>query len=312
MATLRRRESRDGLLLISPTLAIVVLMVIIPALWTVMLAFQDIRLINLRQAGVFGRYTLENFAYIVSAPGFADTLVNTLVYTVGGTVGSLVVGLVAALAVRGSFRGRTFVRGSLLIPYVAPVVAVTYVWEIMLNPQYGIANVIGIRWLGWERGIPFLSQQTGNLSLLGLDLQVPTAMLTVIAFEAWRYFPFAFLFILARLQALPRDLDEAALVDGATPLQRFRHITLPQLHGVIALLVVLRFIFTFNKFDDVYLLTGGGAGTEVISVRVYELLTARADIGGAAAQAMILAAVLGVCLIVYLAAFGRRTGGDAT
>ena len=86
----------------------------------------------------------------------------------------------------------------------------------------------------------------------------------MIAFEAWRYFPFAFLFMLARLQAVPGELEEAARVDGATPTQRFRHILLPQLRPVIALLAVLRFIMTFNKFDDVYLLTGGGAGTEVV------------------------------------------------
>ena len=77
-------------------------------------------------------------------------------------------------------------------------------------------------------------------------------MLTVIAFEIWRYFPFAFLFLLARLQAVPDGLEEAARVDGATPTQQFRYILLPQLMPVIALLSVLRFIMTFNKFDDVY------------------------------------------------------------
>ena len=84
------------------------------------------------------------------------------------------------------------------------------------------------------------------------------------------------------------------MVDGATPTQRFRYILLPQLMPIIALLSVLRFIRTFNKFDDVYLLTGGGAGTEVVSVRVYDFLTARGDVGAAAAQALVLAAILAV------------------
>jgi multiple sugar transport system permease protein len=134
---------------------------------------------------------------------------------------------------------------------------------------------------------------------------VPTALLTVIVFEAWRYFPFAFLFLVARIQAIPGELDEAARMDGATIWQRFRFVTLPQLMPVIALLAVLRFIFTFNKFDDVYLLTGGGAGTEVISVRVYEFLTAQKNVGLAAAQAVVLALVLVGLIVFYLRAASR-------
>jgi len=303
---LARREARAGLALISPTLVVVLVMVIIPVLWTLMLAFQDVRLINLRSTGLFGNYTLENFRFVLTSPDFVSSLVSTLIYTIGGTVGSIVLGLVAALVVRRPFRGRAIVRGAMLLPYISPVVAATFVWEVMLSPQFGITNQIGTRLLGWKQAVPFLSEQTGHLSLFGLHFTVPTAMLTVIAFEAWRYFPFSFLFILARIQAIPGELEEAAKVDGAAPSQRFRHIILPQLSGVLAVLAVLRFIWTFNKFDDVYLLTGGGAGTQVASVRVYELLTAQADVGGAAAQAMVLALVLMVCLLGYFALLGRR------
>ena len=140
---------------------------------------------------------------------------------------------------------------------------------------------------------------------------IPLALLTVIAFECWRYFPFAFLFILARLQAVPSVLEEAATVDGATPLQRFRHILLPQLMPVIALLCVLRFIMTFNKFDDVYLLTGGGAGTDVAAVRVYDFLTARYDVGAAAAQALVLAVSLMILLGFYFKFFGNKVQEEA-
>jgi multiple sugar transport system permease protein len=309
---LARREARAGLALISPTLVVVLVMVIIPVLWTLMLAFQDVRLINLRQTGLFGNYTLDNFTTVLTSPDFASSLVSTLIYTIGGTIGSIAVGLVAALVVRRPFRGRAIVRGAMLLPYIAPVVAVTFVWEVMLSPQFGITNQIGTRLLGWNRAVPFLSEQTGHLSLFGLHVSVPTAMLTVIAFEAWRYFPFSFLFILARIQAIPGELEEAAKVDGAAPSQRFRHIIWPQLRSVIAVLAVLRFIWTFNKFDDVYLLTGGGAGTQVASVRVYELLTSQADVGGAAAQAMVLAAVLMVCLLGYFALLGRRGKENAS
>ena len=109
-----------------------------------------------------------------------------------------------------------------------------------------------------HRPIAFLSQREYALSLFGWHVNIPLALFTVIAFEGWRYFPFAFLFLLARLQAVPRELEEAAVVDGAAPTQTFRHILLPQLGSVIALLCVLRFIMTFNKFDYVYLLPDFG------------------------------------------------------
>jgi multiple sugar transport system permease protein len=294
--TRRQRENRAGLAYLSPTLIVVLVVVIIPILWTVMLAFQRIRLINVRRAGVFGEYTLANIQAVFTSDGFWSSLWTTLVYTVGATFFSIAFGLVAALALRGRFRGRTFVRASVLLPYVAPVVAVTFVWNILLSPQFGLANDWGQRFLGWDRPIAFLSQR--EYTVWGVD--IPLALLTVIAFEAWRYFPFAFLFLLARLQAVPAELEEAATVDGAAPTQKFRHILLPQLSAVIALLCVLRFIMTFNKFDDVYLLTGGEAGTEVVSVRVYEFLTARFDIGLAAAQALVLALGLIVLLLIYL------------
>src|SRR3954471_18709083 len=308
--TRRQRENRAGLAYLSPTLIVVLVVVVLPILWTVMLAFQRIRLINVRRAGVFGQYTLANLELVLTSPGFWSSLWTTLAYTIGATFTSIVFGLVAALALRGSFRGRTFVRASVLLPYVAPVVAVTFVWNILLSPQFGLVNNWGTRFLGWDRPIAFLSQREYTMSLFGWHVDVPLALLTVIAFEAWRYFPFAFLFLLARLQAVPAELEEAARVDGAAPTQVFRHIVLPQLGPVIALLTVLRFIMTFNKFDDVFLLTGGGAGTEVVSVRVYRFLTARFDIGAASAQALVLAVGLVVLLAVYLKFLAPRVEGD--
>lgn len=175
----------------------------------------------------------------------------------------------------------------MLLPYVAPVVAVTFCWRTMLDPSFGLVNAWGTRFLGWNAGIPFLSQPS-------------TALATVIAFEIWRYFPFAFLFITARLGALAADVDEASRVDGATPWQRFRFVTLPQLMPVLSVLLVLRFIFTFNKFDDIFLLTGGGAGTEVVSVKVFQYLRSRGDLGAGSAQALVLAAVLVILMVMYL------------
>jgi len=281
-------------------------MVVLPILWTVSLAFQQVRLLNLRTTGIIGDYSLVNLTSVLASDGFVNALVTTLVYAVGGTASAIGIGLIAALALRAPFRGRSLVRAALLLPYVAPVVAAAFVWSTALNPQYGLVNEWGTGLLGWDEPIAFLSSRSDDLSILGLQLPVPTALLTVIAFEAWRSFPFAFLFITARLEAIPGTYEEAAGMDGATPTQRFRYIILPQLAPTIAVLSVLRFIWTFNNFDDIYLLTGGGAGTEVVSVRVFNYLTATGNIGLASAQALVLAAILAVLVGIYLKRFAPQ------
>src|SRR5688572_26625883 len=304
--TLRQQESRAGLLLLSPTFIVVMAAVVLPILWTIFIAFRDLRLRDIREVGIFGAgWTLENFVGVFTSRGFFDALLTTLIYSVVGTALAIGLGLVAALIVRAPFRGRTLVRASMLLPYVSPVVAVAVVWTVMLDPNLGIVNAFGEDVLGWEQAIPFLSERSSDVTILGVSLGIPTALLSVIAFQAWRYFPFAFLFILARLQAVPADLDEAGKVDGASPLQRFRYILLPQLSGVIALLAVLRFIWTFNEFDDIYLLTGGGAGTEVVSVGIYNRLTGRGDIGAAAALSLVLAGLLAIFLFLYFRYFAK-------
>ncbi|MCX4571813.1 carbohydrate ABC transporter permease [Streptomyces sp. NBC_01571] len=304
--TASRRANRAGLAFVSPTFVVVLVVVILPILWTVLLAFQHAKLVDIQGMGLFGNWSLDNFSQVFDSAGFWSSLTTTLLYTIGATLGSVVLGLIAALALRKPFRGRGLLRAAMLLPYCAPVVAVSFVWEVALSPQYGIVNDWGRRLFGWDDPIAFLSTREYEVHLLGLHFDIPLALLTVIAFECWRYFPFAFLFILARLQALPGGLEEAAKVDGATTSQRFRYVLLPQLMPVIALLCVLRFMLTFNKFDDVYLLTGGGAGTDVAAVRVYDFLTARYDIGAASAQALVLAAALAVLLGLYFKFFGNK------
>jgi multiple sugar transport system permease protein len=305
ITTMTQRENRAGLAFVSPTLLVVMAVVVLPIAWTVLLAFQHARLVDIQSMSFLSNWTWKNFSEVFTSPGFWTSLWTTLAYTVGATVGSIALGLIAALALRRPFRGRSLLRGSMLLPYVAPVVAVTFLWEVALSPQFGIVNEWGTKLFGWDKPLAFLSTRSQEVSLLGWHFHLPLALLTVIAFEIWRYFPFAFLFLLARLQAVPASLEEAATVDGATLTQRFRYILLPQLKPVIALLAVLRFIMTFNKFDDVYLLTGGGSGTDVVAVRVYDFLTARYDVGAAAAQALILAAVLAVLLGVYFTFFAK-------
>lgn len=298
-AALAQREARLAYSMILPTFLIVMLIVILPVLWNAWLSFKPVRLGDLARINFWTfDLSLRNFQTVLQGRHFWPILTTTLVYTIGGTVLSIFLGLLAALLVREYFPGRGVFRGFLLFPYIAPVVAVAFIWRMMLNAQFGIVNELATRWLGMQR-IPFLAQRTLDVSLAGLHIEWPLALSMVILFEAWRYFPFAFLFILARLQALPDDLYEAAAVDGAVPSQRLWYITLPQLRGVFATLFLLRFIWTFNKFDDVYLLTGGGAGTQVITVQIYEYLFGRYDIGAAAALAMVLGFVLAIFLVIY-------------
>jgi multiple sugar transport system permease protein len=299
-----REDRRTGYLLISPTFIIVFVMVVLPILWTFSLAFQQVRLLNLRTTGIIGDYSFENFVTVMTSDGFVEALVTTLVYSIAGTACAIGLGLIAALALRRPFRGRGLVRAAMLLPYVAPVVAATFVWKTMLNPQFGLVNHYGTTLLGWSEPIAFLTS-ADPASIFGINLHISTALFTVVLFEGWRSFPFAFLFITARMQAIPETYEEAAVVDGASPTQQFRYIVLPELLPTIAVLTVLRFIWTFNNFDDIFLLTGGGAGTRVVTVRVYDYLINKGDIGAAAAQALVLAAILAVLVGIYLKFFGR-------
>lgn len=287
-----RTDARDGIALVTPVTVVVGAVIVVPILWTVVLSFQDARYIDVARNGLFNELTLDNFTSVLTDRGFWEAMLTTVEYSVGTTLGSIVVGFVAALAFRDSFRFRAPLRAVMLLPYVAPVVATTFVWQVALNPQYGVVNAFGTEILGWDRPVPFLST-------------APTALLTVIAYDIWRYFPFAFIFLGAAMTGLSREMEEAAVVDGATPLQKFWHVVLPQLMPTVALLALFRMVMAFNEFDDVYLLTGGAAGTQVASVRVYEQLTGSSDIGGASATAAVMAIFLGVALAVYLRATRR-------
>ncbi|MBL0887508.1 sugar ABC transporter permease [Myceligenerans sp. I2] len=279
-------ENRDGLTMAAPITLIVTAIIIVPILWTVLLSFQEARYSDVARNGLFNDLTLANYIDTVTAPGFWSSISTTVTYTVATTAGSIVVGFIAALALRDAFPARGAVRAAMLLPYVAPVVAAAYVWTVILDPQYGVVNAIGTRVLGWEEPVNFLGS-------------APLALTTVIAFEVWRYFPFAFMFFAAALTGLSREVEEAAVVDGATPVQRLWYVILPQMLPVIALLSLLRLVMTFNKFDDIYLLTGGAAGTQVAAVRVYEQLVGSGDIGAASANAVVLALILAAGLLVY-------------
>ena len=296
---LQKKESRLGVTLMLPTVLVLLVLFFFPLIWNFALSLQPARLINIRDGSLIGfSPRLKKFELVLSDNDFWPVLRTTFVYTIGGSILSILMGLWAALTLQSTFRGRSIVRGLVLFPYVVPVIAAAFVWQVMLNPNFGIVNV-WLERLGFS-AIDFLGTRSYDMSVFGLfTLSIPLALMTVIVFEAWRYFPFAFLFILAALQSQSKEMNEAAEVDGATISQRFRYITLPSLAPVISVLFLLRFIWTFNKFDDIFLLTGGGAGTKVITVKIIEWLIGRGNVGAASALGIILAAILSVVVLIY-------------
>ena len=126
------------------------------------------------------------------------------------------------------------------------------------------------------------------------------------SFEIWRYFPLAFLFVLARLQAIPKDLYEAADVDGAGPLNKFFNITFPQITAIISILFMIRFIWNFNKFEDIFLLTGGASGTRTLPINVYEQGFAISNIGMGSAVSMVIVLILIIFMISYFKLIGKK------
>ena len=284
--TLQAQEQRLAYLFLLVPVAIVFLVIIFPTVWNLWLSFHKLSLRDLRTSAPLSlNFTTYSYLKVFGDPDFTSSLIATLTYSIGGTLITLFLGLGTALLLSPKFRGRGAVRGLFLIPYIAPVVAVTFTWRLLLDPRGPIMTALVN--VGWLRQ---------PLHLLG---QRPLAMITLILFQGWRYFPLAFLFIMARLQAIPRTLYEAADVDGATPFQKFFYVTLPQLKLILATLGLLRFMWTFNRFDDVYLLTSGAAGTKVLPVLVVDYLIGQFDVGAGAAAAMALFGCLTLLLIIY-------------
>ncbi|SIQ91115.1 carbohydrate ABC transporter membrane protein 1, CUT1 family [Alkalispirochaeta americana] len=244
-------------------------------------------------------FTLDNFRFVITAREFWRTLGVSFFYPFMGALGSILLGILSAQLLNRSFRGQGLLRGLFLFPYVAPVIAVAFAWVFFLDPFSGTVNALALELGAFREPISFLSERSYRFSFLGISLRIPLALVVVILFDSWRYFPFAFLFILARFQAIPDQIYESADVDGAGPFRKFFSITLPQLRSVVATLFLLRFMWTFNKFDDVFLLTGGAAGTRTLPIQVYDNAFGRADIGAGSAASVILFALLALFMAVY-------------
>ena len=245
-------------------------------------------------------FTFENFIKVFSASEFWEVLKISIYYTVFGTAGALLVGLFSAQILQKTFKGRPIIRGLLLFPYVSPVIAVAFAWIILLDPFSGVVNSMLLQMDVIEKPINFFGQKYVNFGFFGLNFDFPLALSMVIIFEIWRYFPLSFLFILARMQSIPENIYEAAEIDGASPLQQFYYLSIPFLIGIMAILFLLRFIWTFNKFDDIFLLTGGNAGTRTLTVNVYEQAFAISNLGAGAAVAVVIFIFLLIFTIIFI------------
>jgi len=288
------REVRLAWFLIAPTAIIVFGLVLFPAFFSVWISFRDINLGNLNDvfnAPFVGldnyKNVINDFAFKYSSPTNLGAFFTSIVFAFAGTTVTILLGLGAALLLNQPFRARGVSRAVFLFPYVAPVVSVAFVWRWMLDPKpSGIINYALLELNLIDTPISYLAK-------------AGWALLIVILFEGWRYFAFAMLMILARLQAIDRSMYEAAQVDGANIWQKFLHITLPELRYVLGAIFLLRLIWTFNKFDDIFLLTGGGFGTKVLPILTYEFSFKLFNFGKGAASSMILLIFLVVFLIFY-------------
>ena len=251
-------------------------------------------------------FTLKNFEKVFLNNNFFELLMTTFYFTFFGTLGAILFGIFAAQLVNQKFYGRSFMRSILLFPYVGPVVALAYTWTLLLDPNSGTLNSLLVNFGIIEKPINLLGQKYLIINILGLELKLRLALTTVIFFEIWRYFPLAFLFILARLQAIPKDLYEAADVDGAGPFRKFISITLPQITAIISILFMIRFIWNFNKFEDIFLLTGGASGTRTLPINVYQQGFAVSNIGMGSAVSIVIVMLLIIFMIIYFKLIGKR------
>jgi len=300
--SLKGRETRLAWSLILPTAIIVFGLVLFPAIFSIWISFHQVGLQNLNDVFRTPFVGWENYGKVISDFAFKfqglqsmGAAVTSVVYSFLATTLTLVVGLVAAMLLNRPFRARGLVRAVFLIPYVAPIVSIAFVWRWILDPRpSGVLNDLLLR-------LNLIDLPKAYLATRGL------ALLLVIIFEAWRYFPFAMLMILARLQAIDDTLYEAADVDGANGWQKFTSITLPELRYVLGAIFLLRLMWTFNKFDDIFLLTGGGFGTNVLPVLTYQFSFRLFDFGRGAAAAMILLVILLVFMAFYTGIVMRNT-----
>jgi multiple sugar transport system permease protein len=269
-----------------PSLLILVALLIYPLLEVIRLSFYRSNLQSEVWAG------LGNYVTLITDPLFWQAARQTVSFTFFSVALHLVIGLALALLLNMQINRRfqSLARGLLIVPWLlAPTVA-GMIWVLMLAP-FGVINGLLVSF--------GLLDASSTISWLG---NPSTALHSVTAMNVWRAFPFFMVMLLAGLLAVPRELYEAAQIDGASRIRQFWHITLPQLRGVITTIVLLDSIWTFRAFDPVFVMTGGGPAhaSEVLATAIYFDGFQALDFGYASAQAVVMFIVLFIASVFYM------------
>ena len=276
-------DYRLGYLFVTPIAVAVLALVAYPFCYAVYLSLTH-KLVGLPPVFV----GLENYIRLYEDGFFRRAVYNSFLFTFGSVGFKLVLGMLMALVLMSKIRWRSFWTGVLLIPWVAPTVvsALNFLW--IFDGSLGVLNYLLVK------VFRILPQGVGWLSEPG------TAMASVIAVNVWRGFPFFGISFLAGMKAIPGELYEAAAVDGASALQRFRHVTLPGIKNITIIVMLLSTIWTFNDFGIVYILTKGGPGgsTMVMPVLSYETAFGAQRLGEAIAVALYLLPGLALTIVV--------------
>jgi ABC-type sugar transport system permease subunit len=257
-----------------------------PMLWAMGLSFTTYDMVKTpRFVGV------ENYASLARDPIFIQALLNTLIYIGGSTIFITAVGLGLALAINTRGRGRRFCLAGMFLTNLMPIVAVCLVWRFLLHP-HGLVNQI-LSPLGVGR-IDWLTNSA-------------TAMPAIIGVTVWRFAPYFMVVFLAGLLGIPREYYEAAAIDGAGVMRRFRSITLPLLMPVTFFVVVVAALLSARIFLMPFLITGGGPGgaTRVLSMLIYETGFSYMKMGRAAAISVVLFAIAMVFTVIQMRLFTR-------
>ena len=267
----------------APTIVFLLVMTVYPVLFTIYYSFTDYNYLK----GTHPFSGLANYTALFQNMFFRQAVSNTVKFTVIAVVLEVVLGLLTALFVKSLKRGQKVVRTLLLLPYLLPAVTVALIWRMMLSPNYGII--------------------TDVFTALGLPVynwfyDGKTAFGTLLVIDVWQNVPFAFLLIYAHLQGVPESQYQAASIDGAGALQRFRHITLPNIGGGIALCAMLRTIDTFRLFEKVNILTGGGPAntTTTITQFMYTYGIKSLKFGLASACAIVMTVFVLIMSSIYM------------
>lgn len=266
-----------------PALTILVLFVFWPMVSALRLSFTDAS-----GFGVENFVGFDNYIEVFTDPGILRSMSNTVLYTVMFTPTAVIVALLLAMALnspRLPFRG--LFRAWLFLPFIVSLAVAAFAWQYLLDPQVGLINY----WL-----------QTFGLQL-GNVLQDPTlAMPTVVLVAVWKNFAFYMIVFLAGLQDIPSSLYEAAKMDGAGPLSRFKNVTLPLLNNTTGFVLIIATIAALQAFDQIYVLTGGGPyqSTQTVVMQIYKSGFKDLELGFASALSYVL---LVATLILSLAQF---------